>query len=87
MKTAKYFTASWCPQCKMLKPVILELVSEGHQIEIFDVDDHVDLASDHGIMSVPTVLIYEPPGYGMENLIDAIYGVVSKDELLHRLKA
>ena len=86
MKTAKYFTASWCGPCKMFKPVILELVSEGHPIEILDVDERQDLASKYGIMSVPTVLVFEPLGDGTEKLVDAIYGIVSKDELIRRLK-
>ena len=38
MKSAKYFTASWCGPCKMFKPIIQEAVSEGHSIEILDID-------------------------------------------------
>ncbi|HIK67299.1 MAG TPA: thioredoxin [Flavobacteriales bacterium] len=59
MKTAKYFTATWCGPCKAFKPVIEELMEEGHQIEIFDIDDHPSLTTEHNILSVPTTIILE----------------------------
>ena len=40
MKNAKYFSASWCGPCKMFKPVVNELIQEGHPIEIIDVDEN-----------------------------------------------
>ena len=39
MKTAKYFTATWCGPCKMFKPLAMELKEEGYSIDIIDMDE------------------------------------------------
>ena len=59
MKTAKYFTASWCGPCKAFKPIIEELIEEGQPIEILDVDEYQELAAYFNILSVPTTIILE----------------------------
>ena len=59
MKNAKYFSASWCGPCKMFKPVVNELIQEGHPIEIIDVDENQELAQQYQVMSVPTIVVEE----------------------------
>lgn len=61
MNKLKYFTASWCGPCKFFKPVIKELISEGANIEILDIDENQTLAREYQIMGVPT-LVYERNG-------------------------
>jgi len=80
MKTAKYFSASWCGPCRTFKPVVNELISEGHNIEIVDVDDNQELASKYQIMSIPTV-VFEEDG----QIVDAVLGVTSKEDIQNRL--
>lgn len=80
MKTAKYFSASWCGPCKMFKPVVNELISEGHNIEIVDVDDNQALAQQYQIQSIPTIVIEEDG-----QIVDGILGATSKDDLVQRL--
>jgi len=80
MKTAKYFSASWCGPCKMFKPVVNELISEGHNIEIVDVDDNQSLAQQYQIQSIPTIVIEEDG-----QIVDGILGATSKDDLVQRL--
>jgi len=80
MKTAKYFSASWCGPCKMFKPVVNELISEGHNIEIVDVDDNQELALQYQIQSIPTIVIEEDG-----QIVDGIMGATSKDDLVQRL--
>ena len=59
MKSAKYFTASWCGPCQTFKPIIEELIKEGYPIEILDVDDNDELAKELAIRSVPTTIIFD----------------------------
>lgn len=80
MKTAKYFSASWCGPCKMFKPVVNELISEGHNIEIVDVDDNQTLAQQYQIQSIPTIVIEENG-----QIVDGVMGATSKEDLIQRL--
>ena len=87
-KIAKYFTAPWCGPCRMYKPVVQEVISEGHDIEEINVDDRQDEALKYNVMSVPIILILEiDKKKKTETVVDAIHGVVPKDELLRRLNA
>lgn len=56
------FTASWCPPCKALIPILDSLDQElGKSVRILkiDVDDSPDAASEYGIMSMPTVIVFK----------------------------
>jgi thiol-disulfide isomerase/thioredoxin len=33
MKTAKYFSATWCGPCQTFKPIMNEIKSEGYYVE------------------------------------------------------
>ena len=61
MNNLKYFTASWCGPCRFFKPTIEELIEEGENIEIIDIDENQSLSSEYQIMSVPT-LVFENNG-------------------------
>ncbi len=55
------FYADWCGPCKMLAPIIEELAKENESIKFVkvNVDQHEDLAREYGIMSIPTVILFE----------------------------
>ena len=59
MKTAKYFSATWCGPCKQFKPIMQELSDEGYNIEFIDGDENRQMAIDANIRSVPTTLIMD----------------------------
>ena len=80
MKTAKYFTANWCQPCKSFKPIILELISEGYNITILDVDQEQSLSSQYRVSSVPTMVIEEN---GVE--VDRFVGALPKETVKNKL--
>lgn len=80
MKTAKYFSATWCGPCKMFKPIVNELIKEGHEIEIVDVDSNQSLAQQYQVMSIPTIVVEENG-----QVVDSVIGTTTKDDLIQRL--
>lgn len=50
------FFATWCGPCKMLSPVLETL--ENINVVKIDVDKFPDLAKKEGILSVPTLLLF-----------------------------
>jgi thioredoxin 1 len=57
-----YFWAEWCPPCKVLGPIIKEISEElGDQVTIakVDVDNSPESASKFGVMSIPTLIVFQ----------------------------
>ena len=80
MKTAKYFTATWCGPCKAFKPVINEIAGEGYSIQFIDIDLQQDLAAKYNVRSVPTTVIEEN---GIE--VNRFIGAIPKHQILGKL--
>ncbi len=56
------FFATWCGPCKMMSPVVEELVGElAGKADVYkvDIDENPDLVSKYGIMGVPTFMTFE----------------------------
>jgi len=56
------FWAEWCGPCKMVAPVIDELAGEFKDKAGFakvNVDENPQLASQFGVMSIPTIMIFK----------------------------
>ena len=75
--------ATWCGPCKMLSPIIDEVANEIDDYKFYklDVDESEEVAAKYGIMSIPTMLIFENG-----NLVNTIVGFKTKDELKEVLK-
>lgn len=56
------FYADWCGPCKMLAPVLHEIAEErtgAFKVGKVNVDEQPDLAAEFGVMSIPTLLLFE----------------------------
>ena len=52
------FFATWCGPCKM-QGAVLEKIEDKLKIVKVDVDEHEDLASEYGVMSIPTLVLFK----------------------------
>ena len=75
--------ATWCGPCKMLSPVIDEVAKEVTDYKFYklDVDEVEEVAAKYGIMSIPTMLIFDEG-----KLKETIVGFRTKDEIKEVLK-
>lgn len=55
------FWASWCGPCRMLSPVVAEVAEERTDVKVgkVNVDEQPELAGQFGVMSIPTLLVFE----------------------------
>ncbi len=55
------FWAAWCGPCKMMSPVIDELAADHPEIKVakINIDEEMELAQKYGVMSIPTVVLFE----------------------------
>ena len=79
------FWAVWCGPCRMVEPVVEELANdyEGKiTVARLNVDENPKTASQYGIMSIPTLLIFKD-GAPVSNIV----GFRPKAELQRSLDA
>lgn len=55
------FWAAWCGPCRMLSPVVDEVAEERTDVKVgkVNVDEQPELAGQFGVMSIPTLLVFE----------------------------
>lgn len=55
------FWATWCGPCRMLSPIVDEVAEERTDVKVgkVNVDEQPDLAAEFGVMSIPTLLLFE----------------------------
>lgn len=81
------FYASWCGPCKMLSPIIDQLISsysldETVEIKKLDIEENVDLATQYSIKTVPTILFLKDG-----ELSDKINGTTSKQKIIEKIES
>lgn len=60
-KHVLFFTAGWCPDCAFIKPAMPEIERDfaDYQFIKVDRDENIDLATDLGIMGIPSFVAYK----------------------------
>ena len=73
------FWATWCMPCKMIAPAVEEIAKDYKgklKVGKVNVDDNTSIATQYGIMSIPTLLFFKN-GEVLDNLV----GAVSKQDI------
>ena len=73
------FWAEWCGPCKVIAPVVEELAKDYKGKIKFgkvNVDDHNMVASEYGVRSIPTLLIFKNGA-----VVNQIVGAVPKEKI------
>ena len=76
------FWAPWCGPCRMVVPIVEEIADERPDIKVgkVNVDEEAELASQFGIMSIPTLVVIENG-----KIVNQTMGARPKDEILSML--
>ncbi len=66
------FTAAWCPPCRAMKPVLDAIAADRDDLRIVqvDVDREQALAVEHGVLSMPTFVLFRD-GREVQRLVGA----------------
>ncbi len=78
------FWANWCGPCKMIAPIVDELAKEyagKMKIGKVDVDDNSSVASQYGVMSIPTLIFFKNG-----KVMDQVSGALNKSSLKQKIE-
>lgn len=72
------FSATWCNPCKMLTPVLKQII-ESHDVTVveIDIDEHPGVSAEWRIRGVPTLMLF----YGGEP-VGTMVGAATKAQVL-----
>ena len=76
------FWAPWCGPCRMVSPIVDEIAAERGDVKVgkVNVDEQPELASQFGIMSIPTLVVMKDG-----RITDQLVGARPKSQILAML--
>ena len=76
------FWAPWCGPCRMVVPLVEEIAEERADIKVgkINVDENPELASQFGIMSIPTLVVMD-----QGKIVNKAMGAMPKKAILNLL--
>lgn len=79
------FWAPWCGPCKIMEPIVESIAKEYEskpiKIAKVNVDENQTISMQHGIMSIPTFLIFKDG-----QVVDQVVGGTSKEMLRGKIE-
>ena len=79
------FWAPWCGPCKMIAPIVEEISTEYSgrlKVGKVNTDDNQKVATDYGVMSIPTLMIFKNG-----EVVERIIGAQPKDALTTKIES
>ncbi len=76
--------AEWCMPCRVIAPVLDEIAGEmAEKVKIvkLNIDQNPDVARDHQIMSIPTLLLFKDG-----KVVDSVVGVQPKRAIISMIE-
>lgn len=77
------FWATWCGPCRMLSPIVDEVAEENQEVKVgkINVDEQSELARQFGIMTIPTLLVFQNG-----KIVQQSVGLISKEAVENLLQ-
>ena len=77
------FWAAWCGPCRMVGPIVEEIANDHEgkvKVAKLNVDENRETATKYGIMSIPTILLFEKGSISKQ-----VVGAMPKGALIQEL--
>ncbi len=78
------FWAPWCGPCRMVSPILEQIAKEQAarlRVAKVNIDENPELASNYGVMSIPTMLIFKDG-----EVVDEFVGALPKRAIERKLE-